>query len=134
MFRKKKKQVMTINEVMTRVRGFLLDSQIQNPHELSILLGCTPISDEVAEKEEQESDKRMEKVSYLIPVLYAHAHSLAEASTEFERNSEETPQQIPTEVWTYNKKMLHEISMAALLGSISQLVDMGLLSIPKEKR
>lgn len=129
-FRKKKSQP-TINDVMNRLRGFLLDSQIQNPHELSVLLGCTPLSDEVAEKEEQESDKRMDRVAYLIPLLYAHAHSLAESSTEYERNSPDTPSEIPPEVWAYNKKMLQEISMAALLGSISQLVDMGLLKLPK---
>lgn len=133
MFRKKHRQP-NLNDVMVRVRGFLLDSQIQNPHELSVLLGCTPLSDEVAEKEEQESDKRIDRVSYLIPMLFAQAHSLAEASTEYERNSPDTPSEIPPEVWAYNKKMLQEVSMAALLGSISQLVDMGLLNIPKGKR
>jgi hypothetical protein len=133
MFRKRKQEP-TINDVMQRLRGFLLDSQIQNPHELSVLLGCTPLSDEVAEKEEQESDKRMERVAYLIPMLYAQAHSLAEASTEYERNSPDTPSEIPAEVWAYNKKMLQEISMAALLGSVSQLVDMGLLKLPKGRK
>jgi hypothetical protein len=38
---------------------------------------------------------------------------------------------LPDTVWWDSRKLLEQVSVAALLGAISQLVDMGLLEIPK---
>jgi hypothetical protein len=133
---KNKKAVeLGLTEITNRVRGFVLDSQIDNAHELSVILGCSAISEEVQEREEQESDKRVEKINYLIPMIYAHAHALAEASVEFQKsNVGKELKDIPDEIWWESRKMMEQISMAALVGSISQLVDMGLIDIPKKRK
>lgn len=125
----------TLAEINTRIRGFLLDSQVNNAHEISLILGCASLSDELAEKEEEESEKRVEKISHLIPLLYAYSSSLATGSVEYQKSSlpENTPE-IPAETWWESRKLLEQVSVAALLGSISQLVDMGLLDLPKKFR
>lgn len=135
MFNKKNKSIeLGLAEITNRVRGFVLDSQIDNAHELSILLGCSAISSELQEREEEESDKRVEKINYLIPLIYAHAHALAEVSVEFQKsNLAEEMKGIPDEIWQESRKMMEQISLAALVGSISQLVDMKLLIIPKKR-
>lgn len=123
---------MSLGEISSRLRGFLLDSQIQHAHEISLILGCATTSEEVAEKEEEESEKRTDRISYLIPVLYAQASALAQGSIEFQRSHlPEEFKALPDEMWWDSRKLLEQISVAALMGSISQLVDMGLLEIPR---
>jgi hypothetical protein len=131
-FKKKPKdRVPPMAEINNRIRGFIMDSQMQNSHEIAFILGLPPISDEIAEKEEQVSDDRVERIEYLIPILYAHAHTLAEASIEYQKTALEGADDMPKEVWTFGRKMLEQATLSALMGSTSQLVDMGLLEIPK---
>jgi hypothetical protein len=135
MFKKKKKPKLTLADMSSRIRGFILDSQINDAHELSVILGCSVLSDEVQHKEEKESDKRVEKIAYLIPLLYSHSHLIAEGAVEFQRqNTVEELKGLPDEIWLESKNMMEQISISALMGSISQLIDMGLLEIPKEHK
>lgn len=129
---KKPKADLTMAEISTRMRGFLLDSQINNAHDISLILGCAAESDELMEKEEEESEKRLERISHLIPLLYAHAQSLSQGAVEYQRSNLPTSMgKLPDAVWWDSRKLLEQVSVAALLGAISQLVDMGLLEIPK---
>lgn len=134
-FFKKPKPDLTMAEISTRMRGFLLDSQINNAHEISLILGCAAESDELMEKEEEESEKRLERISHLIPLLYAQAQSLTQGAVEYQRsNLPASVGKLPDAVWWDSRKLLEQVSVAALLGAISQLVDMGLLEIPKRYR
>jgi len=137
--KKKKKNKITdpvsLSEVTTRLRGFLIDSQIQNAHELAVILGCSPLSDELKEMEEDESDKRVDRISHLVPLLFAQAHALAESSIEYQKsNLTKEIEDLPNETWWESRKVLEQVAMSALLGSVSQLVDMGLLKLPKGKK
>lgn len=132
---KKNSSEISIAEINTRLRGFLLDSQINDAYEISLILGCGHISLEVAEKEEEESEKRVERISHLVPLIYAHSQALAQGSIEFQRsNLPENFPKLPDEVWWDSRKLMEQVSTAAMLGSIAQLVDMGLLEIPKRYR
>lgn len=136
MRRSKKKDQLTLADVTNRLRGFILDSQIQNAHELSVILGCSPLSDELQEKEEEESDNRVDKIGTLIPLLYAHAHVLAEGAVEFQRANikSEALKNLPDEMWWESRKMMEQMALSVLLGSVSQLVDMGLITVPKKRK
>ena len=136
MRKRKKKEELTLADVTNRLRGFILDSQIQHAHELSVILGCTPLSEELQEKEEEESDNRIEKISTLIPLLYAHAHVLAEGAVEYQRSNvtNETLKNLPDEMWWESRKMMEQMALSVLLGSVSQLVDMGLLDVSKRRK
>ena len=131
--KKKNKADVSLAEVTNRIRGLILDSQIQNAHELSVILGCTAISDDVQEREEEESDKRVTKIAYLVPLLYAHVHLLSEGAVEYQKeNLPEELEDIPAEIWHESRKMMEQVSLSAILGSVSQLIDMGLLEIPRK--
>jgi hypothetical protein len=136
MFKKKKKpNPLSIAEMSGRLRAFIMDSQIQDGHELSVILGCSALSEELQIHEEQESDKRIEKVDYLVPILYAYSHMLSEASVEFQRsNLPEELKALPAEIWQESRKMMEQVTLSALLGTVSQLVDMGLLEIPRKRK
>lgn len=133
--RRRSRPDITLPEISARLRGFILDSQINNAYDISVVLGCAATSEEVAEKEEEESEKRVEKISYLFPLIYAHAHTLAEGATVYQRSNlpEDSPP-IPENVWIESRTLLEQVSVSALVGSISQLVDMGLLEVPKLRK
>ena len=130
----KKSSDLSLAEINSRLRGFLLDSQIQDATELAVLLGCSAISDEVAEMEFEESDKRVAKIAPLIPLLYAYAHTLAEASIEYQKQHLDLGTAIPAEVWAFSRKLTEQIAMSTLLGAVSQLVDMGAIDLPNSKK
>lgn len=135
MWRKKKRKDITLSDITSRIRGFILDSQVTDADHISVLLGCSVISDEIADKEEEESDYRVARVEHLIPVMYAYAHAMAEGVVEHQRDhiDEEDIAGIPTEAWLATRKAFTQIAMNSLLGAISQLVDMGFLDTPKRK-
>lgn len=136
MFRRKKSTDPTsIAEVSARLRGFIMDSQVQDGHEMSVILGCSVISEELQEREEEESDKRIAKIEHLVPLLYAYAHTLSEGAVEIQRSAVSSEiKDLPDSIWWESRKMMEQVSLSALLGSVSQLVDMGLLTIPKRKK
>ena len=135
MFKKKTVKGIPLEEVTRRLRGFILDSQVQNAHEMSVILGCAAISEEVQEREEEESDKRTERISYLVPMLYAFSHALADGAMEYQRgNVPDTIKDLPKEIWYQSRSMMTDLALSALMGSISQLVDMGLLEVPKKNK
>lgn len=134
MFRKRKLPPVTLADVSSRLRGFILDSQIQDGHELAMLLGCSPISDEVAMKEEQESDKRVARIGAMTPLLYAFAHALAEASIEHQKSNLDGAEKVPNEVWDYSRRLIEQVAISVLLGGVSQLVDMKFLEVPRKLR
>jgi hypothetical protein len=105
-----------------------------NPHELALVLGCSPISDEVAMMEEDESDRRVSDISILTPLLYAYAHALSEAAVEHQKNSLDPNDKIPKEVWATTRQLIEQVSISVLVGAIAQIVDIGLLKLPRKLR
>lgn len=132
---KRKSKEPSVAEINSRLRGFLLDSQINHAHEISQILGCGNISEEVAEKEEEESEKRIELISHLMPLIHVYSVSLSSGAVEFQRSSlPDELKELPDEVWWDSRKLMEEVSSAAILGAVSQLVDLGLLQIPTRYR
>lgn len=133
MFNKKKQKDTKISELQKRLREFLLDTQSNHSYEYTLLLGCSPLSDELQGHEIDESDKRTERIAYLNKYLFAYSHTLSEATVDYYRAS--TGKDIlPDEAWRQTRKLIDQVSLEVLLGAISQLVDMGLLEIPRSKR
>lgn len=134
MFKKNKtKPELTLGDMPSRILGLIMDSQIQNGHEMAVLLGGAPMSEELREREEEESDKRLERIDYLVPLVYAHAHLLTEGAVEYQRNAlKEELKGVPDELWRESRKMMEQVALSAVMGSVSQLVDMGFLEVPRK--
>lgn len=134
MFFRKAKRLFDFTDLSNRLRGFVLDTQLPDAHEISVLLGCSAISDEVAEREEEESDKRLERISHLVPLVYAHVHALIEGHVAHQRGTLEDADKLPDEIWEANRQMIEKMSLATTLGILSQLIDLGVIEIPKRRR
>lgn len=141
-FKKKKpkyKQITTVNQIKAHLREFILDSQIPNGEDISRQLGCSPISDEILEKEEQESDLRVDAISHLIPLLYGYSALFSEAFVttishpeEFLKNPDMI--KIMKDFNKMNQQMFEDAMAHLLIGSVSQMIDLGLLESPKGVR
>lgn len=138
-FRKPKhKQVTSVSQVKATIREFFLDSQIPNSHDISEDLGCPPISNDVAEREEEESDKRVEKIAHLVPLLHGYSTLFAEAfSSNFSKamsgdNPEhELPPMMSAALNKASRKLMEDVLVHLLIGSVSQMVDLEFLEIPR---
>jgi hypothetical protein len=141
-FKKKEKQdpELTLDEltteVMSRIRGLYLDAQFKEAFALSVLSGTSMVSDEVAAMEQSASDRRIKKVEHLTPLIIAQTFAIAKSSMELEKtNMSGDISQVPEEVWSHMVTHNHQMMLGAVLGSISQMVDLQLLSIgPRRPR
>jgi hypothetical protein len=117
-------------EVMYRVRGLFLDSQLQDAFSLSVIAGTTAVSDEVAEMEQQDSDKRVQKIEHLIPLILTQTYSISKAMAELEKaKAIGKDVEVPDEFWELYQSRNQDMTLAAVVGCIAQMVDIGLLTV-----
>ncbi len=131
-FFKKKKPSFDIDalhaEIMFRIRALFLDSGMEDPWGMSVMAGTSFTSKEVADMEELESKLRVEKIMHLFPLLMAHAVTLSKGATELQK-TKNMEMQMPEEFWDKFAEIHQEMAFSAICGSLSQLVDLKLLSI-----
>lgn len=130
--RKTSEYDVSISGIQSRIRGFIYDSQVPDPHLLASYLGCSAISDEVEEREEEESNRRVKKIAVLMPMLYAYAHSMAEATIAHQL--EMSQEKIPSAAWKATQKVFTQIALNTMVGAIAQLVDLDFLKVPQVKK
>lgn len=144
MFKKKKpkyQQINSVKAIKAHLREFILDSQIPDGDDISRALGCSPISDELLEKEEEQSDLRVDQISFLVPLLYGYAALFSEA---FIASMPKPKKMLPIADQMHNhpshqsaaimSNHLEEVMAHLLIGSVSQMVDLGLVELPKGKK
>lgn len=126
----------TMGEIISRIRGFIYDSQAEDGEHISLLLGCPDISEEVEEMEIKKSDERVARIDTLIPLLYAYAHSMAEGIVGHQMThlSEDERNSVESDAWVQTRKVFSRVAMNALMGAVSQLVDMNVLIPATEKK
>lgn len=132
-FRKKPQQIdaeALMGEIMYRVRGMFLDAQLEEAFALSVLAGASYVSDEIAEREQQDSDKRVERIAHLIPLIHVQTYQISKATTElFKTKLGEEANEAPEGYWDMYFDRSQQITLACVIGSVAQMVDVGLLSL-----
>ena len=81
MFKRKKKKIKMVKvrqiPLPILIRQAIYDSMLEPAEGIAESLGLSPISDEVADMEEQESQKRLERIASLIPFIDSHSDMVA---------------------------------------------------------
>jgi hypothetical protein len=136
MFRKKSKlsRVTSIKQIKSKIREFILDSELPNAWDVTELMGCSAVSDEVALREEDESEKRRERIDYLLPLLYSYSAIYSEALNAVTVSAGNTKAKASPTAELHARKMMEEMMSHLLIGSVSQMIDLGLLEVPKRRK
>lgn len=117
-------------EIMYRIRGMFLDSQMENAFALSVIAGASYVSDDIAQKEQEDSDRRVERIAYLLPLITAQTYQIAKATTElFKTKLGQEGETAPDGYWEFYFERAHQLTLASVIGAIAQMVDIGLLSL-----
>jgi len=139
MFRKKKpkyQEITNLNQIKAHLREFIFDSQIENAAEIAEDFGCPIISEELIEKEQEESTRRVENISPLLPLLYGYSALFADAfvsNLNLPEVSDPRMHKLMHELTASTKQTFEEAMSHLLVGSVSQMVDLGLLNLTQRK-
>jgi hypothetical protein len=131
--KKKKKNRVEIKHVPLPIlmRQAIYDSMLEPAEGIAEALGLPPISDEVSEMEERESQKRLERFASLIPFIDSHSDLASRiASAAYLLDYDEEDQDMTKLVTQLEDKLVDLFKIVAISSSvscISTLFNLGLL-------
>jgi hypothetical protein len=131
-WRKSKK--VKIVDVGSSVRNLLIDSGIPNIDFFDGALGIHAASDDVIEKEMEESETRLSNIAPIMPIVYAYCAMIKDASTAAIVEEMNVPEEQREAISAVINKFAMGISLGATTGILSQLVDHGLVHLNVRKR
>lgn len=116
----------------TLFHWYCYDLGIDNPNEVAKLVGLAPVSKEVAEREREESDKRVDR---LIPMLsflqiMAELNGLVSASmqTSFLKEDLSLPEEQIERLSKHLQDTFAVVSLSALISAFSAALEVGLVA------
>lgn len=116
----------------TLLRWYIYDSGLGEPNDLATLLGLNPVSDEGEEMENDDSDKRMARIDFIMPFLHTIAEMGADVIVslqvdEIKKNNPEDFEEIDKEE-NLMRLMYKMVGMSALVGAFSSAMEIGLIA------
>lgn len=132
MFRRKKKSRVPVETIPLPVliRQVIYDSMLMPTEDIANSLGLPPISDEVADMEEQASEERLERFSSLIPFIDSHADIVSKIATSaymLEESDEEA--KIKMDEVEDLTKLFRLVALSSSLSCVSTLFNLGLIEM-----
>lgn len=119
--------------IKAKIREFLYDTQMEEAEHMAELMGCTPISDDLFDREVNESEKRVDKIEMLIPLAYAFVSTFSEAVIKHEMAHDEEKSKTPAQVHTM-RNLIMSTSFPAIVATLSQMVDLGVIDVTVQKK
>jgi hypothetical protein len=133
MWWKKPKRVKVI-DIGNSVRSLLIDSGIPNIDFFDGALGIHAASNDVIEKEIEESETRLSNIAPIMPIVYAYCALIKDASTAAIVEEMNAPEEQKEAISAVINKFAMGISLGAATGILSQLVDHGFVTLNVRKR
>lgn len=114
------------------IRQVIYDTMLMPAEEIANIMGLPPISDDVAEMEERESQKRLERFAKLIPFIDSHADIAARiaASAYMIEDDEEgygELEKLGVEDLEQLTKLFRLVSLSSSISCVSTLFNLGLI-------
>jgi hypothetical protein len=137
MFRRKAKNPYKSERIVTEVslptlaRWYAYDAGLDDPNDIASALGMLPTSQDGLNYEQQESDKRLDKVLVLIPLLECVADINAQAITALQLENFTEVQGLDLNDLEHERihieDMYRQVGFAALLAAVSAGVELGVI-------
>ena len=114
------------------IRQVIYDTMLMPAEDIANSMGLPPISDDVAEMEERESQKRLEKFSTLIPFIDSHADIAAKiAASAYMIEDEEEGygelEKLGIEDIAQLTKLFRLVALSSSISCVSTLFNLGLI-------
>ncbi len=136
MFWKKKSQAKRVEikhlPLPVLIRQVIYDTMLMPAEEIANIMGLPPISDDVAEMEERESQKRLERFAKLIPFIDSHADIAARiaASAYMIEDDEEDYgelEKLGIEDLEQLTRLFRLVALSSSISCVSTLFNLGLI-------
>lgn len=122
-----------LGSAQAKIREFLYDTQMDEAEHMAELMGCTPISDDLYDRELDESEARIDKIEPIIPVIYAFVTVLSDAIIRHELDHDDDKSYTKQKI-SMMKTIIMSTSFPAVVATLSQLVDLGLVQVTATKK
>jgi len=114
------------------IRQVIYDTMLMPAEEIASVMGLPPISDDVAEMEEIESQKRLEKFASLIPFIDSHSDIAAKiAASAYMIEDEEEDygelEKLGIEDLEQLTKLFRLVALSSSISCVSTLFNLGLI-------
>ena len=136
MFWKKKSQAKRVEikhlPLPVLIRQVIYDTMLMPAEDIANIMGLPPISDDVAEMEERESQKRLERFAKLIPFIDSHADIAARiaASAYMIEDDEEDYgelEKLGIEDLEQLTRLFRLVALSSSISCVSTLFNLGLI-------
>jgi hypothetical protein len=128
LFRRKKVKTQVVQVPLpVLIRQVIYDTMLTPTEGIADALGLPPISDEVADMEQQASDDRISNLSMLLPFIDAHADIAAKITAAAYMLEDNALVELPEEASDSLQELFRLISLASSLSCVSTLFSLGLV-------
>jgi hypothetical protein len=116
----------------TIMRWYLYDVALGEPNEMSTMVGLNPVSQEGDDKEQEDSDVRLDNIEYILPFLNTIAEMGADVISaiqvdEITKADPDNVEEISKEM-DMMKTMYKVVALSALIGGFSTAMEIGLIA------
>jgi hypothetical protein len=128
-FWKRKKKVVSVTQVPLSVlmRQIVYDTMLTPTEGIAEMMGLPPISDEVADMEEDAHELRLSNISGLLPFIDAHSEILAKIATAAYTLDNELPEELPVDGLSVLSDLFKMVALASSVSCVSTLKNIGLI-------
>jgi hypothetical protein len=128
-FWKRKKRKITVTQVPLSVlmRQIVYDAMLTPTEGIAEMMGLPPISDDVAEMEEEAHQDRLSNIAALLPFIDAHADILAQVATAAYMLDAEKEGEFPDDGLEQLNQLFRMVALASSVSCVSTLSNIGLI-------
>jgi hypothetical protein len=128
-FWRRNKRKITVTQVPLSVlmRQIVYDAMLTPTEGIAEMMGLPPISDEVAEMEEEAHQDRLSNIAALLPFIDAHADILAQVATAAYMLDAENAGEFPEDGMDQLNQLFRMVALASSVSCVSTLANIGLI-------
>ena len=128
-FWKRKKDAVSVTQVPLSVlmRQIVYDAMLSPTEGIAEMMGLPPISDEVADMEQEAHETRLSNIAGLLPFIDAHAEILAKVATAAYTLDNDLPEEVPAGGLEMLNDLFKMVALASSVSCVSTLKNIGLI-------
>lgn len=130
--RKKRRPYVAIHAISpsSQVRKIIYDSGCKEPERIAGMMGLNPLSEEVSDMEQNDSEIRVARLAPILPVIEAHSYISAQVSAMAYAISakDEDGDELDPEMLDALTQLFQYVSLSSAISCISTMVDLSLIS------